>query len=945
MMTIREICCWRSSASIIALVLSALLMLVTGCDSRESVERLVAEAGALRDAGNFPEAVIKLKAALAQDPKNIAARLLSAQVYIDLAQGDAALGILTHAQQDGAGERELAKPRAEAALVARRYEEVVKDTDAPPDGLSSEVRASLLAYRGAALGALGREAGAQSALEEGLALDPHSHDVRISLARLAIVNGKLDEARHQLADATREAPKDRRLMQIEGDIGYAARDYPAAEQIYRKILDSEPWNELARGDLAAAQIAEDKLPEAIANLDAVLEDPDLADVPKDPILLYIRAVAAFRQKDYAVAQSNSENVVFRVGGFGPARLIAAASSYALHEYERTYYYLSPYVSQNPEDIRARKLLAETQLQLARPGDAAKTLSPVRDNATEDPELLSLIGVAAARSGDMAAADRYLKLALDRRPGDRALRTELGLTEIAAGDPKAGIDNLEQVVKSHPDAAGPQIPLFVAFMQTKEYDKALAVAEQVITSAPNSPTGELLASAVYLTQGNVAAGRAALLKAREVHHGDVSANRNLAKLALAEGKTDEARQYYQDILDANPQSTPTYVALAELDARTSRPQEAEAVLLKGAQANPTDPALSVALLQLQLARGEAQQAVVGGQQALKKFPQNPAVLDVVGRAELAAGQRDAALATFSDLVSIAPTAAQAHTDLAEAYLSKYTPDNPQWPAINEATEAVKLDPHDRAAKLVLARALTTHGRFEEASKVVDELKTTDPKDLGVIELDGLVAQGLGRPADAAAAFAQAVALKDNALDRRRLADVQMRLGHPDDAGKTLQTWLGAHPEDIQTRRTWADICAKDGRLAEAAEQYAELVRRDPKNPSLQNNLAWILSRLGQAEEALAHARAATALAPESVDFLDTLGGILLRSGSPAEAVDPLDKAWQTKPDRLDIEFHLSQALAATGKKDEALVLLRQLLAAKDPFAERAQAQDLLRQIGG
>jgi predicted Zn-dependent protease len=246
---------------------------------------------------------------------------------------------------------------------------------------------------------------------------------------------------------------------------------------------------------------------------------------------------------------------------------------------------------------------------------------------------------------------------------------------------------------------------------------------------------------------------------------------------------------------------------------------------------------------------------------------------------------------------------------------------------------------------LARALTTHGRFTEAREVVDGLKTTDSQDIGVIELEGLVARGLGRPADAAAAFTRAVALKDNALDRQRLAETLMDLGRADDAGKTLRTWLGAHPEDAQTRRVWADICVKDGRLAEAAEQYAELVGQEPKNPLVQNNLAWILSRLGQAEKALAHARAAVALAPESVDFLDTLGGILLRSGNPTDAVDPLDKAWQKGPDRLNIGFHLSQALAATGQKNEALALLRQLLAGNDPFAERAQAQDLLRQIGG
>ena len=938
----RGLSVWRRGASIVVIALGVLVV-VTGCD--EPVERLVAEAGALHDAGQFPAAAIKLKAALAKDPKNIPARLLAARIYIDLGQGDAALGLLMRAQQDGVGEVELAKPRAEAALVAQHYQDVIKNTDDPPEGLSDAARASLLAYRGAALGALGRAADAQSALEQGLALDPHSLDVRLVAARRAFNRGDLDAARHELAEATSDAPKDRRLAPLRGDIAYSAGQYPAAEQIYQKIVDAEPWNDLAVGALAAAQVAEDKLSEAVTGLDAALNDPDMADVPRHPILNYVRAVAAFRQKDFAVAQSNSESVVIRVPDYEPARLIAGASSYALHEYERAYYYISPYLSQNPKDIQARKLMAAIQLQLSRPGDAAKTLSPVSGEVSEDPDLLRLIGVAAARSGDMAKADQYLKLALDRQPDDWSLRAELGVADIAAGDPKAGIDNLEQVVKAHPEVAGAEISLFTALMQTKEYDKALVLAEQMIKSDPNSPTGELLAAVVYLGQGNVNAGRAALLKARGIRPGDISANNNLAKLALAEGKPDEARLYYQDILKANPQSAQTYIALAELDTRTGRPQEAEGVLLKGIHENPTDPAVSVALLRLQLLRGEAQQAAAGGQQALKKFPRNPAVLDVVGRAELAVGQREAAVSTFLDLVNIAPEAAWAHTDLAEAYLSKYTPDNPQWPAISEAAEAVKLDPHDRAAKLVLARALTTHGRFEEASKLVDGLKTTDPKDLSVIELEGLVAQGLGRPADAAAAFARAIALKDNALDRRRLADTEMHLGRTDDAAKTLTTWLAAHPEDNQTRRVWADICVKDGRLAEAGEQYAELVRREPKNPSLQNNLAWVLSRLGQTEDALAHARAAVALAPESVDSLDTLGGVLLRSGNPAEAVDPLEKAWQKGPDRPVIGFHLSQALAATGKKDEALALLRRLLAGKDPFAERAQAQDLLRQIGG
>jgi hypothetical protein len=44
--------------------------------------------------------------------------------------------------------------------------------------------------------------------------------------------------------------------------------------------------------------------------------------------------------------------------------------------------------------------------------------------------------------------------------------------------------------------------------------------------------------------------------------------------------------------------------------------------------------------------------------------------------------------------------------------------------------------------------------------------------------------------------------------------------------------------------------------------------------------------------------------------------------------------------------LSQALTAVGRRDEALAVLRRVLTSTDSaFSERAQAQELLRQLGG
>jgi tetratricopeptide (TPR) repeat protein len=166
-------------ASSISLMLGA-----AGCS--EPVEQLIAEAAAMREAGNVRAAAIKLGAALTPRPKNIAARLLAVQIYVDLDRGDAALELLMRARKDEIDRRQIVKLWAQAEFVAQRYQEVLDDTADLPEELPGPVRASLLAYRGGVLRALGQTAAAQRAFEDGLAADPHSVEVRVIAGRMAI---------------------------------------------------------------------------------------------------------------------------------------------------------------------------------------------------------------------------------------------------------------------------------------------------------------------------------------------------------------------------------------------------------------------------------------------------------------------------------------------------------------------------------------------------------------------------------------------------------------------------------------------------------------------------------------------------------------------------------------------------------------------------------------
>src|SRR4051812_33760884 len=159
-----------------------LLLGTVGCG--EPVDQLIAQAAAMRDAGNYRAAADKLNAALTRQPKNTPARLLAAQIYLDLGRGDAALGLLMRARQDGVDQRQFVELWAQADFLVHRYQEVLDDTANLPEDLPGPVRASVFAYRGAALDALGQTEAAQRAFEDGLAADPDSVDVHVIMGRL-----------------------------------------------------------------------------------------------------------------------------------------------------------------------------------------------------------------------------------------------------------------------------------------------------------------------------------------------------------------------------------------------------------------------------------------------------------------------------------------------------------------------------------------------------------------------------------------------------------------------------------------------------------------------------------------------------------------------------------------------------------------------------------------
>jgi len=1059
----------RRSGGFVVLALG-LALLATACSKSKTAAEYIHDAENHRAQGNIPAAVIDLKNAVQQEGKNVQARLLLGQSFLDLGDGIGAEAEMVKAKEGGADPDLVAKSIAEAWLLQGKSDQVLRDLTVRDD-MPPAMKSTVLGIRARAFAAQNRLADMKVALDEGMQADPHSLELQTSIVSYDLSKNDLAGAQAELAEAQKDHPGELSLFALAGVVSFAAKDFAGAEKAFQHIVDLHSWDLGARARLAHVQIEEEKLKEANVNLDAILKAS-----PKNPNANYLRGLSAYRDKKYEEAFNYSDHALSAAPSFVPAQLVAGAAAFATNRNEQANRYLSQYVALVPDNVQARKLLASVQMRLGHPGDAVKTLTPAAQNADADGALLAMIGTAAAQSGDLAQADKYLQLAVAKNPSNAALRATLGATEVSLGETDAGIEELEKAVAADPSARGPEVTLAVTYIRAKQYDKALEVAEHLQKSRPDDTVGFDLAGSIDMLKDEDEAATKVFFKAREMHPGDPGALVNLARLALKANKPDEAIGYYNEILKVNPKIERVVLAVAELQAKQGKMDDAKATLRNAIQADPDAVMPRVVLARLLIDDRKIQEAQDTIAPILAKNQNNFDVLEVAGHAQFLAQKYDAALASFKSMADASPKSGAPHRHMAEVYAAMNNPDG----AINEANEAIRLDPADSSARFLLARVLAGTGKLDEATTQLGELKKNYPDLPDVAELEGLIAMAQNRPEDAVADFKRAVATRQSNVDYARIAMAEARAGHADEGIKTLNGWLDAHPNDTlarltlvtiygmnkdrdsalaqarkaseldpksgpaklvlarmlmdlgkfdearklvdelvaafpqqpqiadtsaavamgqkrypdavkefqrelsladghavrlqlaqaqiaaghpddaeRTLRQWINLHNDDvvahGALAtlflnteqndKAVEETSQIVKLSPNNFTAENNLAWSLLVANKPKDALVHARLALALTPDNPSVLDTLGWALMANKDLGAAASTLEQAASLAPKNPLIQFHLAQVYLNTGRKDQAVTILKTLIAGGETFKERDQAQKLLTQLGG
>ncbi len=632
----------------------------------------------------FQEAFDALRKTIDLDPNNLDARLKLGNYYVVGSKGRPEL-------------------IAEAERLAR--EVLAKD--------ENNIEGHIL--MGSVLFAQNEREKAFESLNHAVSLDPKRVESYLSLARFYIVTGESPRAEEVFKKAISINPNSGVAHSEYGKFLAQTNRLPEAEVELLKAVEVEPQNRNSRFVLASFYLVNKQLDkaeqayQALAGLDTKPES---------------RAV---------------------LGDF-------YSSVNRMDEAVKVY---QDILAQSPDYTQGRYRLAEILLMK---GDANGSMAQIDEVLKKDAQdrnallLRSRVRASKGQTEDLKAAIEDLKEVLRQEPDSRTglyfmaqTNYSLGLTDEA----RAFAGDLE---RKYPDYLPAKLMQLQVNLASGDPKATLRLASELLDklnkTAPdreNSP--QMLAEIrfkTYLTRGaaqaqlgNIAGARQDFIAAREASPNSPDVYINLAGLARAEKKTDEAVGFYENALSRDATSTAALSGLIDLYARQGDTAKAHARLDQVLSSYPNVASLHFLKAQIYGYEKNAQGAEASLRKTLELDPNYVAAYSALGALFVNTRQEDRAIAEYKKILELRPENAMAYT-----LIGMLEDARKNYPvAVDNYKKALEKDPNSLIAANNLAWLYAVqkelNGNLDEAVRLAQGVVQKSPNVAGFVDTLGWV----------------------------------------------------------------------------------------------------------------------------------------------------------------------------------------------------------------
>ena len=371
------------------------------------------------------------------------------------------------------------------------------------------------------------------------------------------------------------------------------------------------------------------------------------------------------------------------------------------------------------------------------------------------------------------------------------------------------------MKTGPQFLRAKLVLAQIAVQQKEYDKALALVDEVLAENSSDLGAQILKGDLLLQSrdfdGAIAEYRAVL---RDVPL-SVPVMFSLAKAHIGNDENSLALDLLQQAFDLDSKVVPMATLLAQIYQQEGKFAQALSVTEKALQENPENPGLFEMTVSLMVRRGRAADALELCRQYLAKKPDDPQLNVLLARIHIAMRDFPPARERLIKVLSQDPDNRAALFILVQLEMFKGSPQE----ALTHARQLRQKEPENQVYALVLANLYEQTGSFAEAAEIYGEILVQNPQSL-------VAANNL------AYYYVEHQASVENIAKAKEL----------------LKPYIDKYREDPVLMDTAAWACFHAGEYEKALELLGGLEEKIKQSPEALYHLGMINKKLGNREKA-------------------------------------------------------------------------------------------------
>jgi putative PEP-CTERM system TPR-repeat lipoprotein len=509
--------------------------------------------------------------------------------------------------------------------------------------------------------ATGNYAQAEMYLNSVVSADPGNVQARkmLAAARLGLQQpqGAVDVLRPALDTA------DASMLAMLGQASVRAGDYEGGLEYLERSLRADPDNPSLQLEMAAGYLAAGRVDRAVSALQAVPAKAD-SDLLRKELLLVL---ALARKHDWDGARSRAQALAERFPDqpmsynlSGSVELAAGDLTAARRDFERA-------ATLQPDAVAAVLNLARVDHEEGHADAAYARIDAFLEGSPDD--LLALLAIAELdeRRGESARALGSLRHACAVHADAVQPRLALARALMLTGDYQGALAPAQEAAQLRADSPMTLSTLGFVHLGLGRSEEALAAFRKVAAAAPTSADAQFDIARALLALGRRVQAREALERALTLDPGHLAAGAAMAKLALENGRPEDALAIADRLEDAHPDSGVPNVVRGDVHAARSQFPEA-AKTYAAALARTPDRGVAVKLYEARHSAG-ASDARAALTDWLATHPDDISVRLVLGQANQDAGDVDAAVAEYERVLVAASGSAVALNNLAWLYAQR------------------------------------------------------------------------------------------------------------------------------------------------------------------------------------------------------------------------------------------------------------------------------------